>query len=492
MERAASLPPRRTSSPVKKAPQTRPRLHQYHTLEHAVSLFQNSKNIIVLTGAGISTSLGVPDFRSSTGVYNLLENSKYSDPQELFHIENFTTDPSEFFKQAAKVFPRMQGLVSADGRGGSTKSADAPMVPRYSLTHAFIALLQSKGKLLTNYTQNIDGLEIAAGVSSSRLIQCHGTLATATCMSCGKQTTARKYMPVVRAGGIPVCKCSQYEDPKPSKHRGRSGKKKKRKRDEFEDDSEDDEVESFPKGLLKPDMTFFGEKIANSYAPRLEIDKHKVDLLVIIGTSLQVEPVNSMLLAVPASVPQIWISKDRCQREGVKVDIELLGECDLVLEEIARQAGWEGSLKQLLWTIKKSPADSKISSAKPDIVTKQVKKGKPSSPVKIEEPLQLRHRVNDAVDLRVKPTIETVVKVNGEAIDHSTATDTAHTDSTRVSDDKNGSKEPPKLRPVNGHGVGDESERLKAKKEPTSLSPSKVIIELEEGTRSRYYIRRAK
>ncbi|KAK5275085.1 NAD-dependent histone deacetylase sir2, partial [Exophiala xenobiotica] len=161
-ERASSLPPRRLSSPVKNAPQVRPRLNQFYTFDHAVQLFKRSKNIIVLTGAGISTSLGVPDFRSANGVYNLMVDSKYDDPQELFHIDNFRTDPGEFFKQAAKVFPRMQGLVPADGAGKEGISPDVPLIPRYSATHAFLALLHAKGKLLTNYTQNIDGLETAA------------------------------------------------------------------------------------------------------------------------------------------------------------------------------------------------------------------------------------------------------------------------------------------------------------------------------------------
>ncbi|KIW67415.1 hypothetical protein PV04_06674 [Phialophora macrospora] len=504
MDRAASLPPRRLSSPAKKPPQIRPRLNQYYTLDHAVSLFKSSRNIVVLTGAGISTSLGVPDFRSANGVYNLLVDSVYDDPQELFHIENFKADPEEFFKQAAKVFPKMQGLVPSDGTA-------SPLVPKFSPTHAFIAMLQAKGKLLTNYTQNIDGLEVAAGVSQSRLIQCHGTLATASCMSCGKRVTARKYMPVVQAGGVPYCKCSlENGGPKltKTKPRGRSGKKK-RKRDEYEDsDSEESSSRAgFPKGLLKPDMTFFGEDIADSYAPRLRLDKSKVDLLVIVGTSLKVEPVNEMLLNIPATVPQIWISKDRCQREGVKVDIELLGECDLILEEIAQRAGWQDALRERLWTGCKA-SELKPSQVKPpDRIrekTRPQREDDGTPAVKPERPLQIRQKSNESPSLTMTPAPEIDIKVNGEGISPKRGEDNA------PELDEQGLqvplKIPAEMKSENGFmsakdGLGGrnpvshdkkEDRRPSLKQQMTSSSAPKVVVELEEGTRNRWYVRRAK
>ncbi|KAI1616818.1 NAD-dependent histone deacetylase SIR2 [Exophiala viscosa] len=470
-ERASSLPPRRLNSPVKNAPQTRPRLQEYYTFDHAVSLFKSSKNIVVLTGAGISTSLGVPDFRSQNGVYNLLTDSIYDDPQELFHIANFKTDPGEFFKQAAKVFPRMQGLVPVNDDKKSTKSTDVPLVPRYSATHAFLALLQSKGKLLTIYTQNIDGLEVAAGLPLSKVIQCHGTLATATCMSCGKRTTARKYMPHVRAGKIPFCKCSLDPDVRDSKQRGRSGKKK-RKRDDYEDtDEEDGESQSqFPKGLMKPDMTFFGEPISQAYEPRLEDDKTKVDLLVIIGTSLKVEPVNDMPLIIPPKVPQIWISKDRCTRDGVKVDIELLGECDLILEEIARRAGWSTVLQERLWE-NRNTDDTQIPMEKP----------KKSSAAKAKENLELRPKQHKSTEQMVPPQNGAIIKTDDKVSDQAVSPPEKHAVRT----------ESKKIAAHNGPSDAAES-RSEAKSNGTKLPPSKITIELEAGQRSRWYVRRAK
>ena len=489
-ERASSLPPRRLSSPVKKAPQVRPRLNQFYTFDHAVQLFKRSKNIIVLTGAGISTSLGVPDFRSTNGVYNLLVDSKYDDPQELFHIDNFKTDPGEFFKQAAKVFPRMQGLVPADGAGKEGISPDVPLVPRYSATHAFLALLHAKGKLLTNYTQNIDGLETAAGVSSAKLIQCHGTLSTATCMSCGKRTSARKYMPVVRQGKIPFCKCSLETDKKVGKQRGRGGKRK-RKRDEL-DDSDSDLEESrrpFPKGLLKPDMTFFGEHISYSYAPRLEVDKEKVDLLVIVGTSLKVAPVNDMLLAVPSTVPQIWISKDRCQREGVKVDIELLGECDLIIEEIARRAGWTAALEERLWTAQKT-RDVQAPVVKPKLSEEHA--GQPNEPsVTAESHLEIRPKQEQSPSNILRSTNRPVIKINDEVV-----TDFELDAGQEGPNDKDKAGEKSvELSFTQGVSTLPElasDDKVFEKPKKPKLPPSKVSIELELGQRSRWFVRRAK
>ncbi len=490
-ERASSLPARRLSSPSKTIPQIRPRLNQYYTFDHAVSLFKTSKNIIVLTGAGISTSLGVPDFRSSNGVYNLLVDSIYDDPQELFQIDNFINDPKEFFKQAAKVFPKMQGLVPAtDGAAaGAGKSANVALVPKYSTTHAFLALLQSKDKLLTNYTQNIDGLELAAGLSPSKLVQCHGTLATATCMSCGKKTTARKYMPVVQSGGIPFCKCSLVKDGAKDKapQRGGGGKKKKRKRHEFEDSDSyvEESRRNFPKGLLKPDMTFFGEHISFNYAPRLEVDTGRVDLLVIIGTSLQVAPVNDMLLAVPPTVPQIWISKDRCQRQGVKVDIELLGECDVIMEEIARRAGWTAALKERLWP-RQNSAPVKGASCK-DGRSAQVQPSQDDTAKnKAGQPLQMRPKSIDMTNQKIMVPPAPLDRSKDEArgkSDPRTKTESEMDNHAPVSSGTQGEKS--ELKAESSSTVN------KAARDATQAA-SKVIIELEEGTRSRWYVKRAK
>lgn len=144
-------------------------LPNYNTVDDAVDLIKKSKNIIVLTGAGISTSLGIPDFRSKEiGLYSKLASLglPIGDPQDVFNIEVFKQDPNIFFTVAKDILPE---------------------IDRYTPTHKFIYLLQQKGKLLTNYSQNIDNIESAAGILPEKLIQCHGSFATATCFQCGYQ-----------------------------------------------------------------------------------------------------------------------------------------------------------------------------------------------------------------------------------------------------------------------------------------------------------------
>jgi NAD+-dependent protein deacetylase SIR2 len=318
-----------SSSPSRKASPVRRRLTQYHTFDHAVDLLKASSNILVLTGAGISTSVGIRDFRSENGLYRILVKTGIDDPQELFHIQTFKDDPDRFYDIIRLLLP-----------AEST---------RFSPTHAFIKLLQDHGKLLTNYTQNIDGLEQEASIDQGRVVQCHGSLATAECMTCGHSYKAKHYLPVllkpksVRTKALQCHRCwgKDGQTPNWSKKRKKCTKSGvKRKRSDWEGD--DDDYEDLPQnfGILKPSIIFFGENVANNFSPHFEKDKTKVDLLVIIGTSLQVEPVKNIPQEIPPGVPQIFINKERCRLEAGSPDIQLIGKCDVVVEELARRAGW--------------------------------------------------------------------------------------------------------------------------------------------------------
>lgn len=131
----------------------REKLKEYNTIEQCVDLIDRSENIIVLTGAGCSVSCGIPDFRSRDGVYARLrvDFPDLPDPQAMFDIFYFDHDPRPFFKFAKEIYP------------GQFKP---------SLSHMFIRKLEQNRKLLRNYTQNIDTLEMAAEIK--KVIQCHG------------------------------------------------------------------------------------------------------------------------------------------------------------------------------------------------------------------------------------------------------------------------------------------------------------------------------
>ncbi|KAL0469432.1 DHS-like NAD/FAD-binding domain-containing protein [Neurospora intermedia] len=332
--------------------QKRAKLMKYNTIDDAVELLKRSKNIIVLTGAGISTSLGIPDFRSKgTGLYSKLEHLGLSDPQEVFDINIFRQDPNIFYSVARDILPNTE---------------------RFSPTHAFIALLQQKGKLLTNYSQNIDNLEAKAGIHPDKLVQCHGSFATATCVKCGYKVPGESIFPEIKAGRIPRCrKCAQG-----SRTTNNSSRKRKLLRDGTEkkprrvkpgeydsnSDSEFDHHNSSNNnnghfssdpyyssehgsntmgcGVMKPDITFFGEALPDEFSTRLtEHDRDLVDLVIVIGTSLKVAPVSEVVPFLPPHIPQIYIS--RTPVSHVNFDIDLLGDCDVVVSELCKRAGWD-------------------------------------------------------------------------------------------------------------------------------------------------------
>ncbi|RAL17237.1 putative histone deacetylase SIR2 [Aspergillus homomorphus CBS 101889] len=269
----------------------RPKLPQYNTVDDAVRLLKESKNIVVLTGAGISTSLGIPDFRSKdTGLYSQLAHLGLSDPQEVFDIQVFREDPSIFFSVAKDILPTEK---------------------KFSPTHAFIRLLQDKGKLLTNYTQNIDNIEANAGVLAENIVQCHGSFATATCVKCRFQVAGDEIFDEIKKGAIPQCAaCRDRIAEESSMKRKRSTTGVHRNRKDDNEDSSDDDYEIPSPGVMKPDITFFGEDLPDEFGRRLlHHDRERVDLVIVIGTSLKVAPVAEAPGVLPRHVPQIYISR---------------------------------------------------------------------------------------------------------------------------------------------------------------------------------------
>ena len=302
----------------------RERREDITTINDVLKLIENSKNIMVITGAGISTSLGIPDFRSSQGFYSMIQHLGLSDPQEVFDLDLFLNDPNIFYSIAHMILPPNQ---------------------IYSPLHSFIKLLQDKNKLLRNYTQNIDNLESYAGIHKENLIQCHGSFATASCITCGYKVDGEIIFPEIKNKEIPYCpKCNEVKQSilkKEKNTKSKSKKKKKKKNKPYDDDDEEEEEgetyfhESF--GVMKPDITFFGEQLPENFKIAINQDINKVDLVLVIGTSLKVAPVADIVGKIPEHIPQILLNKDpinHCQ-----FDVSLLGYCDDVASYIANELG---------------------------------------------------------------------------------------------------------------------------------------------------------
>ncbi|VDM72275.1 unnamed protein product [Strongylus vulgaris] len=98
-------------------------------------------------------------------------------------------------------------------------------------------------------------------------------------------------------------------------------------------------------GVIKPDIVFFGEDLSKDFHTQMAIDKDDVDLLVVIGSSLKVRPVSLIPFSVDPNVPQILINREPLS--GYRADIELLGNCDDIIEDICLALGGPFIMKRL-------------------------------------------------------------------------------------------------------------------------------------------------
>ncbi|XP_012872662.1 PREDICTED: NAD-dependent protein deacetylase sirtuin-1 [Dipodomys ordii] len=266
-------------------PPKRKKRKDINTIEDAVKLLQECKKIIVLTGAGVSVSCGIPDFRSRDGIYARLavDFPDLPDPQSMFDIDYFRKDPRPFFKFAKEIYP-------------------GQFQP--SLCHKFIALSDKEGKLLRNYTQNIDTLEQVAGIQ--RIIQCHGSFATASCLICKYKVDCEAVRGDIFNQVVPRCpRCPADE----------------------------------PLAIMKPEIVFFGENLPEQFHRAMKYDKDEVDLLIVIGSSLKVRPVALIPSSIPHEVPQILINREPLPH--LHFDVELLGDCDVIINELCHRLGGE-------------------------------------------------------------------------------------------------------------------------------------------------------
>ncbi|KAF9435875.1 NAD-dependent histone deacetylase sir2 [Entomortierella beljakovae] len=280
----------------------RRRLPHINSLNHVIDLLQKSKNIMILTGAGVSVSCGIPDFRSPDGIYSRLSEFDLEDPTQMFELEFFCEKPEVFYSFAREIFP-------------------SNFIP--SPSHYFIKLIEEKGKLLRNYTQNIDTLEQQAGIRN--VLQCHGSFATASCVRCKRQVPGDDIKESIFKQEVAYCKvCGDSELPQKSELSG------------TQELATEDELEP---AVMKPDIVFFGERLPWSFDGNFDSDKDKVDLLIVIGSSLKVAPVSDIMYKLPRDVPQILIN--RTPITHTEFDVQLLGNCDTIVAELCRLAGWE-------------------------------------------------------------------------------------------------------------------------------------------------------
>lgn len=253
------------------------------TREHLIDGIKNNtfQRVVFLTGAGISVAAGIPDFRTpGTGLYAKVKQLGLPYPEAIFSLDYLRDRPEAFFKMANGFLTYKAKPVKA---------------------HYFIRKFQDEGKLFYNFTQNIDGLELEAGVSLDRLVQAHGHMRTAHCIDCSAGRPMEDFYASVSREEVLYCnECN---------------------------------------GIVKPDIVFFGEQLPFKFSATFG-EVRKADLVIVMGTSLKVFPFAGLMSVVDDETPVVLLN-----RENPGIDREkflfIQGNIEDSVEGLVRDFEWE-------------------------------------------------------------------------------------------------------------------------------------------------------
>lgn len=227
-------------------------------IESVRAWVESASRIVFLTGAGISTESGIPDFRGPHGVWT-------RDPQaeKLSDIRYYVADPEIRRKswQARLVHPAWTAKPNAG--------------------HAAIVEVERRGKLHALITQNIDGLHQKAGNLPKRVIEVHGTVHDVVCLCCGWKGPMQSTLERVRSGEVdPACtRCG---------------------------------------GILKSDTVSFGQPLVPEVIERAMRAAAEADLFISVGTSLRVYPVaGAVQLAKDARARVVIVNAETTPLDGI-------------------------------------------------------------------------------------------------------------------------------------------------------------------------------
>jgi NAD-dependent deacetylase len=234
----------------------------------------DAERVVVLTGAGISTDSGIPDFRGPQGVW-----TKNPAAEKLSDIRHYMADPE---------------VRRASWRSRMTHPAwDA----KPNAGHRALAALERRGKLHALVTQNIDELHQLAGNSPARVIEVHGTMRQVICMGCGWRGPMQETLARVRAGEAdpPCLDCS---------------------------------------GILKSATISFGQQLVPEVIERALRAAEEAEVFIAVGTSLQVYPVAGALPAAKAAGARIVILNAEPTPMDALADARLAGSISELLPRI--------------------------------------------------------------------------------------------------------------------------------------------------------------
>jgi NAD-dependent deacetylase len=201
-------------------------------IDELADLIRSAGYLVAFSGAGISTESGIPDFRGPQGIWTKMR------PIEL---QEFLRDPAarrEYWRRKIESYPRMR---DAEPNAG----------------HKALARLYKAGYLKTMITQNIDGLHQKAGIPEDRVIELHGSNAYIACLQCRRRFDWEEVLPFFEGAPAPSTDCPSCDE---------CG------------------------GWLKPATISFGQAMPEEETRRAFAEAGRADLMIAVGTSLQVYP----------------------------------------------------------------------------------------------------------------------------------------------------------------------------------------------------------
>lgn len=245
------------------------------SLTDAVKILKKAQNVVAMTGAGISTPSGIPDFRSrASGVWNTL------DPMEVASLRNFRYNPLSFYDW---LRPFVGKILEA--------------VPNPA--HRALSQLEQLGMLKALITQNIDMLHAQAG--QQIIWEVHGHVRQMTCISCFKEYDAYPFLMRFLQDDkncLPRCLVCQ--------------------------------------GVLKPDVVLFGEELPRTVMQAAQKAVRSADAILVAGTSLEVHPVGDFPRQVKANGGKVILINDAPTHFDAQADVILRGDVAEVLPDLVK------------------------------------------------------------------------------------------------------------------------------------------------------------
>lgn len=247
-----------------------------HQIDELVELARNAERIVALTGAGISTESGIPDYRGPNGLWATQK------PPTLGDYETNTENRRKFWQFRRESYPTM--LAREPNQG-----------------HLALADLERRGKLIGVITQNIDGLHQKAGNDPGRVVELHGTTHDIRCMSCGRRYAGVDLQRRLEAG-------------------------------------EDDPRCPVCGGVLRSGTILFGEPLPKRALEQAVLLSQAADFMLVIGTSLVVNPAAQLPAIAIRSGSQIAVINREPTPLDEQADVVVRGDAGPVLSELVRQS----------------------------------------------------------------------------------------------------------------------------------------------------------